>query len=162
MKKAFYLLTVLVLVSCGSSDEKKAKEAVTSYLKENLDDFSRYEAVSWGRIDSFFVDLENDSFYNGWNRTIAEHEKELREMEILLSDTGKVNDPEIENKFNELKKQIKGEREYSEKYKNEDFDPFQGWIVEHKFRAPNRMGVLIMNEHVFKVSWDFSRVKIVY
>jgi hypothetical protein len=53
MKNTFLtILFALSLISCEKSNEEKAKEAIHTFLNENLDDMSSYEAVKFGTLDS--------------------------------------------------------------------------------------------------------------
>ena len=44
----------LSLFSCEKSNEEKAKDAIKTYLNENLDDMSSYEEVKFGSLDMLF------------------------------------------------------------------------------------------------------------
>ena len=53
-------LTILFLFSvsllgCQKSNEEKAKEAIRTYLNENLDDMSTYESVKFGSLDTVYM-----------------------------------------------------------------------------------------------------------
>jgi hypothetical protein len=59
------ILFVLSLISCEKSNEEKAKEAIHTYLNENLDDMSSYEPVKFGTLDTVYkLDLSGTSFAN--------------------------------------------------------------------------------------------------
>lgn len=49
----------LSLLGCKKSNEEKAKEAIQTFLNENLDDMSTYEPVKFGSLDTVMkrVDL---------------------------------------------------------------------------------------------------------
>ena len=48
----FILFFSLTIFSCEKSKEEVAREAVYTYLNENLDDISTYESVKFGTLDS--------------------------------------------------------------------------------------------------------------
>ena len=64
MKNIFLtILFALSLISCEKSNEEKAKEAIRTYLNENLDDMSTYESVKFGTLDTLIkLDLSGTSF----------------------------------------------------------------------------------------------------
>jgi hypothetical protein len=55
MKKfsvAFLTLISIFVFSCKNSDDEKARNAIRTYLNENLDDMSTYEPVKFGVLDT--------------------------------------------------------------------------------------------------------------
>ena len=64
MKKLLFITLVFILSSCSVTDQQKAESAVKDYIKEQLDDPSSYEPIS-------FTDLKprydsSDRFQVGW------------------------------------------------------------------------------------------------
>ncbi len=45
----------LLLISCEKSNEEKAKNAIRTYLNENLDDMASYESVKFGSLDTVYM-----------------------------------------------------------------------------------------------------------
>lgn len=67
-KHSLILFTILsiILNSCGNSNEEKAKDAIRTYLNENLDDMSSYEPVKFGTLDSLIsIDLTGTTLADG-------------------------------------------------------------------------------------------------
>lgn len=68
MKK--YPITLLIILSitiagCRKSNEEKAKDAIKTYLNENLDDMSTYEPVKFGDLDTLkALDLTGTTLEN--------------------------------------------------------------------------------------------------
>ena len=52
---SFLFLFSLSLFGCQKSNEEKAKNAIHTYLNENLDDMATYEVVKFGNLDTVFV-----------------------------------------------------------------------------------------------------------
>lgn len=53
------------MTGCRKSNDEKAKDAIKSYLNENLDDMSTYEPVKFGNLDSLKeLDLTSTSLEN--------------------------------------------------------------------------------------------------
>ncbi len=63
--KILFLLS-LSLMSCEKSYEQKAKDAIHTYLNENLNDVSSYEAVKFGKLDSISDLYVGNSRYSHW------------------------------------------------------------------------------------------------
>lgn len=62
----FLTILSLIFISCEKSNEEKAKDAIRTYLNENLDDMSTYEPVKFGKLDSIKIetaDLKDNSLY---------------------------------------------------------------------------------------------------
>lgn len=58
MKNIFITILFLFAISllgCQKSNEEKAKEAIRTYLNENLDDMSTYEPVKYGKLDTLYI-----------------------------------------------------------------------------------------------------------
>ncbi|MCX6194283.1 MAG: hypothetical protein NTX34_07360 [Cytophagales bacterium] len=53
----------ILLNSCGNSNEEKAKDAIRTYLNENLDDMSTYEPVKFGELEPL-TNKEVGEFYD--------------------------------------------------------------------------------------------------
>lgn len=63
---SFLIITILAIISCNKSNEEKAKEAIESYLNENLDDMTTYEPVKFGKLDTILkLDISGTSFAKG-------------------------------------------------------------------------------------------------
>jgi hypothetical protein len=45
----------IALFGCEKSNEEKAKDAIRTYLNENLDDMSAYESVKFGQLDTTMI-----------------------------------------------------------------------------------------------------------
>lgn len=56
MKNILILLLIISFTSClGESKEGKAKGLIKNYLKETLNDYDNYSAVSYSAVDSLFT-----------------------------------------------------------------------------------------------------------
>lgn len=152
MKKAFILLlSVVCLSACEKSNEDKAKEAVDKYLKENLKDPSSYEFMSIGTIDSTYSRVADEPQYKDG---IAKAEDNLAKARLLVYD----NTPEAEMQskalLDESKSIMKKVEEFTISYK----PSFNGYKVNHKYRAKNSYGALNISEQTFYLNKDLTEV----
>jgi hypothetical protein len=89
-----FLFSIAIL-GCKKSNEEKAKDAIRTYLNENLDDMSSYEAVKFGTLDTVFVFDGQRVLINNPNnsfRIVQNEEKELgffdyREHNVIVFDS---------------------------------------------------------------------------
>jgi hypothetical protein len=75
MMKKFSITSLIILsiaiVGCSKSNEEKAKDAIKTYLNENLDDISTYEPVKFGNLDTLKkLDLTGTSLENSKNNSL--------------------------------------------------------------------------------------------
>jgi hypothetical protein len=65
----------LALISCKKPNEEKAKEAIRTYLNENLNDNATYESVKFGKLDTLFqLDVTGTSFATADNKYIFHYQ----------------------------------------------------------------------------------------
>jgi hypothetical protein len=98
-KYSLILFTIfsILLNSCGNSNEEKAKDAIRTYLNENLDDMSTYEPVKFGELEPLtnkevgeFYDVNPESRYQMFHsfRVVnKEGRKVLIKSHFLFSET---------------------------------------------------------------------------
>lgn len=161
MKKAFYLLVVLVLVSCESPNEKKAKTVVVDYFKREMKDFSRYEPISWGKLDSCFKIMESDFGYKDLKSLVetAEDLKGEAEKEIFsYEETGIGDLYALRDSLTKREKELKDSRRNLERFTRNYQKRFLGFGIAHKYKAENEEGVLTVFDNHFIVSGDFEYV----
>ena len=139
---------VCVLGACSSSNEDKAKRTVKDYLKENLDNFKSYEPVFWGNLREFSIDSikQNDSYYQEHLHSANEALKRSKELLIII-DSYKSKKDTISIEYAEIVAQIEGCRAR-----------YECWVIDHKYRASNNIGALILNEETFYITKDCSSV----
>lgn len=88
MKARNYIFSILILssllISCATSEEDKAKNAVREYLQKK--GVTEYTEELWGKVDSVFTPFNLDMSYNYINskirRDIAHHELTISELKF--------------------------------------------------------------------------------
>ena len=157
---------VCVLGACSSSNEDKAKRTVKDYLKENLDNFKSYEPVFWGNLREFSIDSikQNDSYYQEHLHSANEALKRSKELLIII-DSYKSKKNTISIEYAEIVAQIEGcraryesEQEKLSNYLKTAYPDHSCWVIDHKYRASNNIGALILNEETFYITKDCSSV----
>lgn len=63
MRTLIIVIVCLFALSCSVSNEKKAQKLIVERLKETLHDYSSYESVKFGTLDSIFSTPMDDSVY---------------------------------------------------------------------------------------------------
>lgn len=156
MKKLFTLLVLsLFLFGCGSN-ESRAKKAVTKFLKTELDDFGRYESVSWGKLDSVINVLDNDPYYKELKNTISFYEQRISDLENTTNWGSPLQIAENEGLKAGAEARLEQERKRLDTYTSNYQPGFVGWEIEHTYRTPNKLGALELETDTFFIEPDFS------
>jgi hypothetical protein len=136
MKRILFLFfAVFALMACSQkTPQQKAEAAVKQYLQKNMDDPSSYEPVEFGKLDSAYSTLEDDSAYIAMNAEIAGIYPET------IADI---------NKKTALQNNL---TKYISSYKNK----WTGYTITHKARAKNKLGALVMENLKFTLDKNFN------
>jgi len=150
-KLVLALLYILLISSCSPSKEKKAQKLITQHLKETLNDWSSYESVKFGTLDTLYSKLEDDSLNIKVDKWVQSGQK----IEQLINLYGHNVIDMYPKEFREGTSAL----DSIEKYKNQvdslmkNFKPqFIGWQMDHSFRANNAMG----NKVICHYKYDFD------
>lgn len=177
MKKLVLLLSILLmLTSCGKSDEEKLNELVADATKASLYIPESYDPVSTD-CDTLGVDIINQTNIKKSAKIISlvreaksvqrqiERDAEQRDYwrgkygEFYSDYSKKVQ--RGEEKRDGLKAQAnKLFAELLEDYNNNR--EFCGYIVEHKFRAKNNMGNVDFGDVIYLLDKDKSKIVAAY
>lgn len=160
------LIGFMCVGACSSSNEDKAKRAVKDYLKENLDNFKSYEPVSWGNLREFSIDSikQNDSYYQEHLHSANEALKRSKELRIIIDsyksekDTMSIEYAEFVAQIEGCKARYESEQEKLSNYLKTAYSDDSYWVIDHKYRASNNVGALILNEETFFINKDCSSV----
>lgn len=149
--KIFVLL--LALVSCGNtiaqvktklSNQRKAEMLINEFMEKNLNDFKSYEPIENSAIDSFVCDFFFTelglTYIHLARRPISYYERSDEELAM------------IGNYGTQRQRSLILSKEILEKSRNHrDFFPKIniGWIINHKCRSKNNMGVLKLGDWQF-------------
>lgn len=116
----------LIFISCSKTPQEKIEDLIKNYVLENTNDASSYQSVSFGDLDSLFMDKNKKTFY-GYKMKHKFRAKNafgaviLNEMEFMIGEDFKINPPfliemeaekeaqekiEMESKMNALRDSI--------------------------------------------------------
>lgn len=165
MKKILFVFATFTLISCSYTAQQKAEKSITEYLKNELDDPSSYESVSFSDVSAKFLDFKYASIEN--NRIEKEKndaESSLRhwEMEKLTPSLSKFSLKSIDDSIlfyqnsklhtDSIYKEALKEYELSDRLQD-------GWCISHTFRANNKLGAK-KKSYIFYLNKDFSIDKV--
>ena len=158
----FYLVAVFLCTAC-STNEDKIINTVENYLKENLDDFGRYESVSWEEPQEIDSIVKYDWRYNAQINNLNMCSKRITDLESNLKVYQDKRDT-LSNNYKELISQKEdGINRYGEAQKSlsdfcKNYPYVKGWSIKHSYRAPNKSGVLELQKETFYITDDFSKI----
>lgn len=146
-KLVLALISILLILSCSPSNEKKAQKLITQQLEETLNDWSTYEPVKFGTLDTAFTTLGDDSIYLS---TCSKYEflkgkcnEAVKEMQEYVGMTSEY----YRYKFSQAGITAQTYLDSSSVYLatmdsmiNNFIPTFNGWSMTHSFRANNGMG----------------------
>lgn len=177
MKKAFYILIILlVLASCGKSEEEKINDMITEATKASLFIPESYDPVST-QCDSITIDIINETnikkavkikeLVNEVNNLQQQIEREVEQREYwrgkygeFYSDYSKKVLRSEEKKNQALSQAYKLFEELLQAYNKPK--EFIGYIVEHRFRAKNNMGNVMFGDVIYILNKDKSAIVAAY
>jgi len=156
-------MSIVFLASCSVTPEKKAKELIEVNLKQSLHDWNSYEPVKYSKLDSLFTRiydhpeykqaLEKAEFYS---KQIDEYEKKINEN--ANTPYGRANyNIWYETQVTLLDSAI----HYVEVKKRIDslFVPqFDGWRMQHSYRANNAMGNKVITHRSYFFDKDINQI----
>lgn len=158
--KPFSLLCLIAVFTVSCSKEHKAKSLVQDFLKTELDDYSRYEPVSWGTLDSVINALETNPSYLIQKQRTNDQLERIAEIDNMLS--------KVDSTYSGYADLLLSKEGATERYKVEkerldkivaNFQPgFSGWQIKHTYRAPNKVGALELQTNTFEIDKDFKEV----
>ena len=161
MKKLFFSLILAgMLCACGNSPEKQAENRIKQYLKENLNDPSSYESISFGTLDSTFSSVYDDPAFKELSEKnqayrdsshkasiasiYAKSRKETQEINLKRDEYDAIV-KELEQKRDEIRVSHKGD--------------FYGWSMTHKYRAKNGVGALGIDVQTFYLDKELTTIR---
>jgi hypothetical protein len=156
MKKIFLLAIVLLAVtSCINNNERKAKKLIKKHLKATMNDYSSYESMGFGSLDSTFSKFEDTKEYEGSVMAIesSKGQIEFYKKQVIERNNSffKTYLEKEEIRYSELKDELIKERS---SYKGN----FLGWHMSHQFRGANAFGGKIIGIMTFYFDKDMSSV----
>ncbi len=158
-KLVLALLSISLIASCSPTKEKKAQKLITQQLKETLNDWSTYESVKFGTLDSSFTTLGDDSMYLS---TCLKYEflkgkciEVVKEMEEYSGMTSEYYRDKCNLAHTTAQMYLDSSMVYlttMDSMINHFIPSFNGWSMTHSFRANNGMGNKVIGH--FKYYFD--------
>jgi hypothetical protein len=155
----------LISYSQTAVDIQKAKAACAAYLKRNLNNPMSYKPASWGKLsktqttfyESKVSKLLNDSleYYNEGQRKISDKMHKIRMASILKyhNDSTYLHYADLLRQVDSAILTINSQLIAKENL----FKPvFDGYIIEHSFRARNKFNALVLQKYQFLLSKSFK------
>lgn len=150
MKKILLLtISVITLLSCGQSNEEKAKGLIESHLKETMKDWSSYEPVNYSPLDSTFNEYKNTP--EG-----AKIQLEVSKLQLQSDSLRYIHD--LKGALKSIEKAIELDSIYkvnAKSYKGY----FNGWQMIHKYRGNNSYGAKTIATTAFFFDKDITKIK---
>ncbi|WP_316815460.1 hypothetical protein [Pedobacter nyackensis] len=169
MKKSFLTLlvifTTLSVFGQTAIEIQKAKSACSAYLKRNLNNPSSYQPSSWSKLKKTYTAFEDtkkvkriddilESFTNGKDALQGKiwDAKRRADGDYTQDSTYKyyVN---MQNEVNLSTDSLNALRSSLEKSYKPIFD---GYSIEHSFRARNKFNALVLQNHIFILNKTFK------
>ena len=158
MKKILYIPVIIVLlISCEKSPENKAKALIKENLRTTLHDFSSYEPVTFGSLDSTFTNCLGSPEYVSVLKELDPAMEKSAELRKDIETGKKIMDSFVESglhlsspdSYKEIKRIYdesvnEGKEVYAEleafqnkleSIKNTFTPEFNGWSMVHSFRS---------------------------
>lgn len=139
-----FILIAITLIACTTPPKQKAEKTVKEYLNKTLNDASSYQSVDT-KLDSFYATYEETKAYSQIMDSLKYIHNKFREDQSLLSE-------DFDNYFNTTRSLLDTINKRAERFK----PVFFGWMVEHKYRAKNGFGALILKTDTFYLNRDFQ------
>lgn len=169
MKKQ--LLTLLLIITTSVTfgqtavEIQKAKAASVAYLKRNLNNPGSYKAASWSKLTKTYTDYQDTEVAKNRAELIdGYHKMKLGLMSSIPdlkrkigtgyeTDTTYIKGLRLQEKVESAYDSLSNANIAAEKvYKGK----FNGYSIEHSFRARNKFNALILQTHIFILNKNFK------
>lgn len=164
MQIAVALATVLLVAGCSTQPpEDKAKKLITEHLFKTLHDYKSYESVDYGKLDTLYSSVSNDSLYKFYAKKFDEFydvsKESADQMKIYV---GLYSYNRLYNLYKERSFLAQDSMKYFlTKLTERDslFKPtFVGWKMNHSYRAKSLGGNLGIHHYSYHFNKDFTEV----
>lgn len=162
------LLILLVSVSfygCSFSKESKAKKLIKANLKETLHDWDSYESVKFGKLDSVFTSIENDTGYVYSLSKLLEFknlfDENVKDSELYSGMYSSYYVAKYSQSVSDMRSNLDSMKVYkamadsiSDNFKS----TFNGFEMNHSYRAKNASGNKIIGHFVFYFDKEIKEI----
>jgi len=144
---------------------EKAKILIREYFKENMNDYSSYSPVSYGKLDSLFTKIYDDeSILSTYEWTMeAAKDANLTDVDVTYDLTEIIESMETRaHLYKEgaiLKWKIyEGRRKILMEFIKLFTPEFIGWEITHKYRAKNQYNATILYNKEFRLNKGMTKI----
>lgn len=158
-------IVCLFAFSCSVSNEKKAQKLIKLQLKETLHDYSSYESVKFGTLDTVFTSILEDSAYYSTQDKFKRYE---RLAESALSEANMYSEMRGSYYAKKYEVALRTANNYQDSIKllkpiidsiEKVFKPIQnGWRMTHTFRSNNAIGAKTLGTLLFFFDMDLTKI----
>lgn len=165
MKKHLLTLVAIVpmLIAC-SSPEKKAQDLITNYLKVELNNFDRYNPLSWGELEPVDVLIEHYDAYKIAKNGVEEQKRRLAEAEESKKNALELGVPEDHEIIRQIDSQIDTQESHLRYYELDvksvisAFPYIDGYSMKHSYEWVNALGETVKTDEIFYFDKDLKKV----
>lgn len=155
----------LLVISCSPSNEKKAQKLIGQTLKGTLHDYSSYEPVKFGTLDSVFTSIIEDDAYYSVESKLEEYtrkgESALNEADMYSEMKGSYYDKKYDNAMKaalSYQDSIKLLKPIIDSLEKSFVPQHVGWRMKHTFRSNNAMGAKTLGTMMFFFDIDLNKI----
>lgn len=160
MKKLLLICSVALLAACVSP-AKRAQKLIRAHLKETMLDWSSYEPVKFGDLDSVYTTpYDNEQYRNvvkNQTRLMEDFVANKKDFDFWIDlDLNRANAALAKmNKSNDSLKYYEG---IARDFERAFVPQFKGWSMTHTLRGKNAYGSKIISTNVYYFDADLTKV----
>jgi len=165
MRTLIIVIVCLFTISCSVSNEKKAQKLIGEKLKETLHDYSSYESVKFGTLDTVYTSILEDTAYTSFEDKLSSYtrlaESALSEADMYSEMSGSYYGKKFDLamktslSYQDSIKLLKPIIDSLEKF----FVPKQaGWRMTHTFRSNNALGAKTIGTLLYFFDMDLTKI----
>jgi hypothetical protein len=155
MKILSFLLVCAVFAGCGpKSNEEIVKELITAKMKSSLPDFSKYESVNFGTMETAFLPYEETNQSVANIKDINACKDSVAVLEKLISENKTVA---YQERLKQLTDSVTAKSDRNNTAK-QGYTPEKLFKMSHAYILKNDAGVEKKTEEEFYIDKDLKKV----
>ena len=163
MKKTLIIfLCATFAFGCALSPEKRAQKLIKAHMKETMHDWSSYEPVKFGQLDSVYTTVYDKAEYSIYKNKIEEFDKLFNEaLEKCERYTAYHLFDKAHSALDESGILIDSINKYKlacKEIENDYIPKFKGWSMTHTSRGNNALGNKIIGTNIFYFDPDITQI----
>jgi hypothetical protein len=165
MKMIICTVMALLVLGCSPSNEKKAKKLIGEKLKVTLHDYSSYEPVKFGTLDTVYSTEMDDSIYfqskvkyDVFTKLTNEALEEIEEYRGMYSSYYRTKYSQALEKGLRYIDSLKIYEPIVDSIKKAYIPYHKGWSMTHSFRSNNAMGNKTIGHYLYTFDLDITKI----